>query len=489
NHGYDDARGDYVLTLNDHVAYRYEVTGLLGKGSFGQVVKCWDHKDGREVAVKIIRNKRRFEKQGLVECRVLDALKREDVGNSANIIHMLEHFHFRGHLCITFELLGLNLYEWLKAGGFKGVGIHVIRRFSEQILQCLDMLGRKRIVHCDLKPERVGNSWYAIKVIDFGSSCFEDEKVYTYVQSRFYRSPEVILGISYNMAIDMWSLGCILAELYTGYPLFPGENEQEQLACIMEIKGVPDKDLLEKGSRRKLFFDSTGAPRVFTNSKGKKRRPSTKTLPGVLRCTDTVFIDFIERCLDWDPAKRMTPAQALQHEFITGASASVPAPVPPVRTVALQGSSSSSSSAQQAAPQPPPRAPGYPAPRPNQPGRALEEGRAVPTYSQVYAASQAYAPQQQQPPGAPPQNRTPAQAPTPRAGNLSVQPAGTTNIAPSYPATYAGTAAAGSPASYRQPSSSSGASPARTQRPPASSGSASGSARKPPQPQQPQPWR
>lgn len=64
--------------------------------------------------------------------------------------------------------------------------------------------------------------------------------VYTYIQSRFYRSPEVILGHSYNMAIDMWSLGCIMAELYTGYPLFPGENEVDQLACIMEVRGSRD---------------------------------------------------------------------------------------------------------------------------------------------------------------------------------------------------------------------------------------------------------
>jgi dual specificity tyrosine-phosphorylation-regulated kinase 2/3/4 len=78
--------------------------------------------------------------------------------------------------------------------------------------------------------------------------------VYTYIQSRFYRSPEVILGLSYNMAIDMWSLGCILAELYTGYPIFPGENEQEQLACIMEVLGLPEKDLIHRSSRRKLFF-------------------------------------------------------------------------------------------------------------------------------------------------------------------------------------------------------------------------------------------
>jgi dual specificity tyrosine-phosphorylation-regulated kinase 2/3/4 len=112
----------------------------------------------------------------------------------------------------------------------------------------------------------------ALKVIDFGSSCFEHEKsthrslplnwpdvhiyalVYTYIQSRFYRSPEVILGMNYHMAIDMWSLGCILAELYTGFPIFPGENEQEQLSCIMEVLGVPDKEFVNRSSRKRLFF-------------------------------------------------------------------------------------------------------------------------------------------------------------------------------------------------------------------------------------------
>ena len=93
---------------------------------------------------------------------------------------------------------------------------------------------------------------YDIKVIDFGSSCYEDERMYTYVQSRFYRSPEVILGMEYTTAIDMWSLGCLLAELYSGYPLFPGENETEQLACIMELCGLPPPNV--QGSRYRTFF-------------------------------------------------------------------------------------------------------------------------------------------------------------------------------------------------------------------------------------------
>lgn len=94
-----------------------------------------------------------------------------------------------------------------------------------------------------------------IKVIDFGSSCFNDKRIYTYIQSRFYRAPEIVLGIPYTAAIDMWSFGCILVELYTGFPIFPGESEMEQLHMIMEVRGIPSANVLASSTRRKLFFD------------------------------------------------------------------------------------------------------------------------------------------------------------------------------------------------------------------------------------------
>ena len=122
--------------------------------------------------------------------------------------------------------------------------------------------------------------------------------------------------MTYGMAIDMWSVGCILAELYTGYPLFPGENEQEQLACIMEVFGPPEKYLVEKSARKKLFFDGNGKPKPVVSSKGKRRRPSTKTLAQSLNCGDEAFVDFIARCMRWSPDARMTPEEALLHPFI-----------------------------------------------------------------------------------------------------------------------------------------------------------------------------
>jgi dual specificity tyrosine-phosphorylation-regulated kinase 2/3/4 len=215
----------------------------------------------------------------------------------------------------------MNLYEFIKAHEFRGFSLKLIRRFTKQILNSLILLHGHKVIHCDLKPENVllAHPMHSeIKVIDFGSSCFENEKVYTYIQSRFYRSPEVILGMSYGMPIDMWSLGCILAELFTGYPIFPGENEQEQLACIMEVFGPPEKHLIEKSTRRKLFFDSLGKPRLTVSSKGRRRRPSSKDLRQVLKCDDESFLDFIARCLRWDPARRLNPNDALIHEFVTG---------------------------------------------------------------------------------------------------------------------------------------------------------------------------
>ncbi|PIL23714.1 hypothetical protein GSI_13464 [Ganoderma sinense ZZ0214-1] len=333
NYGYDDERGDYQVINHDHLAYRYEIIDTLGKGSFGQVLHCRDHGTGESMAIKIIRNKKRFHHQALVEIKILDSLRKWDAEEKHHVIKMTEHFYFRGHLCIAMELLSINLYELIKANNFHGFTTALIRRFTSQMLQSLLLMRQHRIVHCDLKPENVllrHPAKSAIKVIDFGSSCFEHEKIYTYIQSRFYRSPEVILGMNYHMAIDMWSLGCIMAELYTGFPIFPGENEQEQLACIMEVLGVPDKDFVNRSSRKRLFFDTTGAPRPVVNSKGKRRRPGTKTLAQALKNpSDEHFVDFITKCLMWDPERRLKPQAALRHPYITGGRRSkVPNPTP-----------------------------------------------------------------------------------------------------------------------------------------------------------------
>lgn len=336
NNGYDDENGSYVHVPHDHISYRYEVLKVIGKGSFGQVVKAYDHKDQVHVALKMVRNEKRFHRQAQEEIRILEHLKKQDKDNTMNIVHMLENFTFRNHICITFELLSMNLYELIKKNKFQGFSLQLVRKFAHSILQCLDALFKNRIIHCDLKPENIllkqqGRS--GIKVIDFGSSCYEHQRIYTYIQSRFYRAPEVILGAKYGMPIDMWSLGCILAELLTGYPLYPGEDEGDQLACIIELLGMPPQKLLDNSKRARNFISSKGYPRYCTvttlpdgstvlnggrSRRGKPRGPpSSKEMVVALKgCDDPMFLDFMKRCLDWDPSTRMTPTQALRHPWL-----------------------------------------------------------------------------------------------------------------------------------------------------------------------------
>ncbi|KAI1118527.1 hypothetical protein F5Y14DRAFT_438506 [Nemania sp. NC0429] len=294
NFGYDDERGDYSIIMGDHLSYRYEIVDVLGKGSFGQVVRCIDHKTGGLVAVKIIRNKKRFHQQALIEVNILKKLREWDPKNKHSMVNFTQSFYFRGHLCISTELLDMNLYEFIKSNSFRGFSLKLIRRFTKQMLSSLVILKQHKVIHCDLKPENIllrHPLHSEIKVIDFGSSCFENEKVYTYIQSRFYRSPEVILGMTYGLPIDMWSLGCILAELYTGVPIFP-------------VFGPPEKHLIEKSSRKKIFFDSMG----------RRRRPSSKTLQQAIKCDDE----------PWDPDRRLKPEEAIRHEFISGHKTAVP---------------------------------------------------------------------------------------------------------------------------------------------------------------------
>ncbi|CAH1122170.1 unnamed protein product [Ceutorhynchus assimilis] len=336
NCDYDNDQGSYIHIPHDHVGYRYEVLKVIGKGSFGQVVKAYDHANHMHVALKMVRNEKRFHRQAQEEVRILEHLRKQDKDNTMNIIHMLDSFTFRNHMCITFELLSINLYELIKKNKFKGFSLQLVRKFCHSLLLCLDALNRNKIIHCDMKPENVllkqqGRS--GLKVIDFGSSCYEQNRVYTYIQSRFYRAPEVILGARYGMPIDMWSLGCILAELLTGFPLLPGEDEADQLACIIELLGLPPQRLLDQSKRAKNFISSKGIPRYCNCStigdgtvvlsgglsrRGKPRGPpGAKDLKRALKgCDDPLFLDFIKRCLEWDPDVRMTPVQALRHAWL-----------------------------------------------------------------------------------------------------------------------------------------------------------------------------
>ncbi|XP_034938495.1 serine/threonine-protein kinase minibrain isoform X2 [Chelonus insularis] len=342
NDGWDDDNHDYIIKNGEKFLDRYEIYSLIGKGSFGQVVKAFDHEEQTEVAIKIIKNKKPFLNQAQIEVRLLEMMNRADTDNKYYIVKLKRHFMWRNHLCLVFELLSYNLYDLLRNTNFRGVSLNLTRKFAQQLCTALMFLSTPElnIIHCDLKPENIllcNPKRSAIKIVDFGSSCQLGQRIYQYIQSRFYRSPEVLLGIPYDLAIDMWSLGCILVEMHTGEPLFSGANEIDQMNKIVEVLGMPPKHILDQAHKARKYFDKvpTDGSYVLKKSKdGKKYKlPGTRRLhdilgvesggPGGRRLGEPghsisdylKFKDLILRMLDFDPKTRVTPYYALQHNF------------------------------------------------------------------------------------------------------------------------------------------------------------------------------
>uniref|UniRef100_A0A8C1MIV5 dual-specificity kinase n=1 Tax=Cyprinus carpio TaxID=7962 RepID=A0A8C1MIV5_CYPCA len=342
NDGYDDDNYDYIVKNGEKWLDRYEIDSLIGKGSFGQVVKAYDHHEQEWVAIKIIKNKKAFLNQAQIELRLLELMNKHDTEMKYYIVHLKRHFMFRNHLCLVFELLSYNLYDLLRNTNFRGVSLNLTRKFAQQLCTALLFLATPElsIIHCDLKPENIllcNPKRSAIKIVDFGSSCQLGQRIYQYIQSRFYRSPEVLLGMPYDLAIDMWSLGCILVEMHTGEPLFSGSNEVDQMNKIVEVLGVPPNHMLDQAPKARKYFDklSDGLWTVKKNKDIKKeyKPPATRRLheilgvetggPGGRRageqghapCDYLKFKDLILRMLDYDPKTRITPFYALQHNF------------------------------------------------------------------------------------------------------------------------------------------------------------------------------
>ncbi|XP_038978107.1 dual specificity protein kinase YAK1 homolog isoform X1 [Phoenix dactylifera] len=372
NDGHDNANSDLILHVNFVLVnmeskQRYIVKDILGHGTFGQVAKCWVSETNSYVAVKIIKNEPAYYQQALVEVSMLHMLNQKfDPDDKHHIVRILDYFVYQRHLCIAFEMLGSNLYELIKMNNYKGLSLNIVQMFSKQILHALIVMKDAGIIHCDLKPENILISTRVkppeIKIIDFGSACMEGRTIYSYIQSRYYRSPEVLLGYPYTTAIDMWSFGCIVAELFLGLPLFPGASEYDLLKRMIEILGgQPPDDLLRDAKNTSKFFKHIGsiyrleddeahngvtsAYRVLTEEEYEAREskrpkmgkryfnfvklediianyPYRKNLPeeeiSKENLTRLALVDFLRGLVEFDPGKRWSPLQASHHPFVTG---------------------------------------------------------------------------------------------------------------------------------------------------------------------------
>ena len=319
NHGYDDDEKHYKAVIGDHIAYRYEIRAIFGKGAFGQVIRCFDHKEKKQIALKLVINTQQMHEQGLIEAEILEHLNKIDKDCKEHVVRGNGSFMFRDHVCITFEILGQNLYDYSRSIHFQPVSAKQLKSIAKNMLSALMFCHKNGVIHCDMKPENVlfyPNSVMECKIIDFGSSCFNGHQKYEYIQSRFYRAPEVILGVRYGPPMDIWSFACIIAEMIMGRPLFAGEDEQEQLELIMEVLGVPPRSLIMIGKRRHEFFDSSFKP--LLNNRGRHLRvPGAKTLRMATGITDPALLDLLSKCLEWDPNKRITAEEALNHHYFS----------------------------------------------------------------------------------------------------------------------------------------------------------------------------
>ncbi|KAL7569437.1 hypothetical protein ACA910_009622 [Epithemia clementina (nom. ined.)] len=373
NNGWDDENYDYIITTNEVIFNRYKIKERIGKGSFGQVVRAEDLDTNREVAIKIIKSKKPFLMQAKTEIELLTHLCDKDSDDQHNIVRLLTHFMYRNHQCLVFEMLSLNLYELLKNTQFGGVSLNLIRKFAKQVLRALAFLARPDVdvIHCDLKPENIllrHPKKSGVKVIDFGSSCRSNKRMYSYIQSRFYRSPEVMLGLPYSVAIDMWSLGCILVEMHTGEPLFSGSDQFDQMQKIVKILGMVPQEMLDKSSDhiRHQFFDRKKGQREWTlrqtkeggksSDKEKQQQQQQQPHEFITPSTDPIasltevitagaqqkkkyppseahnsqrnyelFIDLVYQMLAYNPEERIKPLEALEHAFLTMADSTGPA--------------------------------------------------------------------------------------------------------------------------------------------------------------------
>jgi len=337
---WDDADGYYTYRFGELLDGRYEIIAAHGKGVFSTVVRAKDLKaskdDPEEVAIKIIRNNETMYKAGKQEVSILEKLASADREDKRHCVRFISSFMYRNHLCLVFESLNMNLREVLKKFGRNiGLKLTAVRAYSKQLFIALKHLKNCKVLHCDIKPDNmlVNEAKNVLKLCDFGNAMLAGmNEVTPYLVSRFYRAPEIILGLAYDHPLDMWSVGCCLYELYTGKVLFPGASNNAMLRLHMELKGPFPKKMLRKGAFTMQHFDQdlnfhateedpvtkTAVRRLILNIKPKDVGSLISNSPGEDPKMLSSFKDLLEKIFILDPEKRITVSQALSHPFITG---------------------------------------------------------------------------------------------------------------------------------------------------------------------------
>jgi len=343
--GFEETK-DFPIVINSIIAGRYQILQYLGSAAFSKAIECLDIVTQQRVCMKVIENNKDYFDQSIDEIKLLRFINYNANVEEKHVLKFHDFFYHKEHLFIITELLKENLYEFGKFNRENEKDpyftIGRLQKITRQVLLALDYIHSLNLIHCDLKPENILMKDYEkaeVKVIDFGSSCFIHDHLSSYVQSRSYRAPEVIIGCKYDYKVDMWSLGCILAEQWTGNVLFQNDTVQGLLARVIGIVGAFPEKMLKEGrlvsnffTKEKLLYqevfedgDSHGYmdnSEVMPKKKARTGKiqllvPKKSSLKHRLRTNDGYFLDFVRWLLEVDPAKRPTAAEALTHPWLT----------------------------------------------------------------------------------------------------------------------------------------------------------------------------
>ncbi|KAJ3105129.1 dual specificity protein kinase kns1, partial [Physocladia obscura] len=338
----DDKDGHYIVREGDDLTPQFKIIRLLGQGTFGKVVEAYDRQRNIKVAIKIIRSIQKYRDAAKIEVRVLNALKKNDPQNLKRCIHLMFHFEHRNHTCMVFELLAQSIFDFLKENSFSPFPVSHIQSFAHQIIDSITFMHNLRLIHTDLKPENlmleniqcrpVLNRTTPrellsarLRLIDFGSAIFDNDYHSSVVSTRHYRAPEIILGTGWSFPCDMWSIGCILVEFFTGDALFQTHDNVEHLAMMQAVLGPMPDYMIRSISPDKpsaKFFKSNRQvnwPLPQTSKATKKfvktMRPLNQIIPATSETTQ-LFLDLVKQMLVYDPKMRITAKEALQHPFL-----------------------------------------------------------------------------------------------------------------------------------------------------------------------------
>uniref|UniRef100_A0A3Q2Q2B2 Homeodomain-interacting protein kinase 2-like n=1 Tax=Fundulus heteroclitus TaxID=8078 RepID=A0A3Q2Q2B2_FUNHE len=247
-------------------------------------------------AIKILKPK---PNAGKAEIKALKAMRKLDADKN-NLIKFYEGFNYKGHTCLVFEYLNESLFDFFVHRKLFPLHVSEIRVIAQQLLVALDALKSIGLVHCDIKPDNImlvnhESQPFKVKLIDFGNAMKTSTlEMVKRIQALGYRAPEVVLGLPLDEAVDTWSLGCVLALVFIGRHMYPVLSEYEFIRVITQLHGLPEDEVLRRGSNE------------------YKRLTGNAVLEE--KCA---FMSLLKRMLHVNPAKRITPRQALGHRFIT----------------------------------------------------------------------------------------------------------------------------------------------------------------------------